>query len=118
MSATTPLSKMNKKELYEECKKLKEENNKLAEQIDEYKDLIGDFPLNELEECINTYTTGENYIDECKSLQNQLDEEQYENNILRQQIKEVDKILDNEHLSDEGMIRSIIKALKLQGGAN
>ena len=32
MSATTPLSKMNKKQLYEECKKLKEENKKIHQE--------------------------------------------------------------------------------------
>jgi predicted RNase H-like nuclease (RuvC/YqgF family) len=41
-----------------------------------------------------------------------------ENEELKQEIEEVDKILDNEDLDDKKMIRSIIKALKLQGGAN
>ena len=60
--------------------KLERENKKLKEEIEKYKDLIGDFPLEDLEECINTYMTGDNYIDECKLLQNSLDEKdtQYE----------------------------------------
>ena len=37
---------------------------------------------------------------------------------LQEQIKEVDKILDNQDLDDRKMIRSIIKALNLQLGAN
>ena len=79
-----------KQKLERENKKLKEENEelnkliknyaKLYEENEKYKDLIGDFPLEDLKECINTYMTGDNYIDECKLLQNSLDEKdtQYE----------------------------------------
>ena len=65
--------------------KLERENKKLKEQIDKYKDLIGDFPLEDLEECINTYMTGDNYIDECKLLQNSLDNEEEENKKLKEE---------------------------------
>ena len=65
------------------------ENKKLKEEIDKYKDLIGDFPLEDLEECINTYMNGDNYIDECKLLQNSLDNQEEENKKLNEEVKEL-----------------------------